>query len=79
MIEIFTMVFAIRIAVNNSLGFFRSPTILLYDGWVLVFRILISFTLSEKKAICAPERRKDKKNRITRIKMKTVDSAGVIA
>jgi hypothetical protein len=63
--------FAIKSEASSAFGSSRRLTILLQELSCLVFKILISLSLSEKKAIRAPETIKDmtrkKSIRITRM------------
>jgi hypothetical protein len=79
MIPIFTMQLDIRSEANKTFGFSKRVTILLYEGCCRVLSILMSFSVREKNAISAPEKRKDNTKSTTNTKTKMVVSAEVMA
>lgn len=74
-----TRLFAINIEASSVLGFSSKVTILLYEGCCLVLSILISFSVSEKKATSDPATKNDIKKRMITVKRSIVVAAGVIA
>ena len=74
---IFTKLFVISIEASNVLGLSSRVTILLKEGCCLVLSKLISFIVSEKKAISEPATKKEMKKRITTVKRSMVVAAGV--
>jgi len=66
-------------AASSVLGCSSKLTIRLKEGFCLVFKTLISFDVSEKKATSLPATRKEMMSRINMMKIRIVVAAGVIA
>lgn len=64
---------------KRVLGYFNSATILLYAGCWRVLSIFTSLTVNEKNAICDPEKRNDNTKSTSKIKIRNVVTAGVMA
>ena len=79
MMPIFTKLFVISMAANNVLGCSSKVTMRLNEGCWRVFKTLISFEVSEKKATSLPATRNETINKINMMKMSMVVAAGVIA
>ena len=79
MMLIFTKLFAISIVARSVLGCSSKFTILLNEACFLVFKILMSFKVSEKKATSLPARKNEKIKRIRIVNIKIVVAAVVIA
>lgn len=75
----FTKLLAISMEASRVLGASSKVTILLKEGCCLVLSILISLSVSEKKAISEPATKKEIKKRIITVKRSMVVAAGVIA
>ena len=67
------------IAASNVFGCSSNVTIRLNEGCCLVFKILISFKVSEKNATSLPATRKEMIKRMKMMKTSMVVAAGVIA
>jgi hypothetical protein len=72
MIPMFTKLFAINIDASNVFGCSSRLTILLKEGCFLVFKILTSLGLREKKATSLPESKKDNKKSTNNVTTKIV-------
>ena len=72
---IFTKLLVIKIAANKILGCSNKLTIRLKEGCFLVFKILISFDVNEKKATSLPARKKEIKYNTIMATTSTVVSA----
>jgi hypothetical protein len=79
MIPIFTKLFAISMDARRVFGVSSRVTILLKEGCCLVFSILRSLIVSEKKATSEPATKKEIKNRMIIVKRSMVVCAGEIA
>ena len=79
MIPIFTKLFVMSMAASKVFGCSSKVTIRLKDGCCFVFKTLMSFDVSEKKATSLPATRNEMISSITIIKMSMVVAAGVIA
>ena len=79
MIPIFTKLLAMSIEASKIFGCSSRLTIRLKDGCCLVFKTLMSFDVSEKKATSLPARKKDNTNRMMMEKIRIVVAAVVIA
>ena len=75
---IFTKLLVIKIDANKILGCSNKLTILLKEGCFLVFKIFISFGVSEKKATSLPAIKNDNKNNIRIVTIRIVVAAGEI-
>lgn len=75
MMPMFTKLLAISIEASKVFGCSSKLTILLKEGCFLVFKILTSFGLSEKKATSLPESKKDKRKRTKTVTIKIVVAA----
>ena len=64
---------------NNVFGCSSKVTMRLKDGCFLVFKTLISFWASEKKATSPPATKKERINKMMAIKMSMPVMAGTIA
>ena len=74
-----TKLFVISMDASNVFGCSSNVTILLNEGCFLVFKTLISFWASEKKATSPPATKKERINKITAINMNMPVMAGTIA
>ena len=72
---IFTKLLVIKIDANKILGCSNKLTILLKEGCFLVFKILMSFEVKEKKATSLPARKKEIKYKKIMATTKTVEAA----
>lgn len=75
MMPMFTKLLAIIIDANKVFGCSSRLTILLNEGCFLVFKILTSFGLREKKATSLPESKKDNKKSTKTATIKIVVAA----
>ena len=73
----FTTTFATSIEANNVLGCSSKDTTRLKDGCCFVLRLLISLTVSEKKATSLPAIKKDRRYKTAAIKLSRMVAAGV--
>jgi len=79
MMEILIMLLAINRLANNIFGSSNRVTILRQDVSCLVFRILISLWVSEKKATSEPDRTKERINRKRIPIARTVVACGLMS
>ena len=75
MMPMFTKLLAISIDASNVFGCSNRLTILLNEGCFLVFKILTSFGLREKKATSLPESKNDNKKSTKTATIKIVVAA----